>query len=76
MNATVENDRELFILLKEYSKAKAAYDNIKGALEQVDTSDYGIVAPKLSEMILEKPEVFKQGNKYGVRMKAKAPCRI
>ena len=74
MNATVENDRELFILLKEYSKAKAAYDNIKGALEQVDTSDYGIVAPKLSEMILEKPEVFKQGNKYGVRMKAKAPC--
>ena len=25
-------------------------------------------------MVLEKPEVFKQGNKYGVRMKAKAPC--
>lgn len=23
---------------------------------------------------MEKPEVFKQGNKYGVRMKAKAPC--
>ena len=51
-----------------------AYDNIKGALGQAEASDYGIVAPKLSEMILEKPEVFKQGNKYGVRMKAKAPC--
>ena len=62
------------MLLKEYAKAKMAYDNIKGALEQVETEDYGIVAPKLSEMVLEKPEVFKQGNKYGVRMTAKAPC--
>ena len=42
--------------------------------DRAEASDYGIVAPKLSEMILEKPEVFKQGNKYGVRMKAKAPC--
>ena len=25
-------------------------------------------------MVLEKPEVFRQGNKYGVRMTAKAPC--
>lgn len=74
MNATVENDRQLFMLLKEYAKAKMAYDNIKGALEQVAAADYGIVAPKLSEMVLEKPEVFKQGNKYGVRMTAKAPC--
>lgn len=74
MNAKVENDKQLFTLLREYSKAKAAYDNIKGALDEVNSSDYGIVAPKLSEMILEKPEVFKQGSKYGVRMKAKAPC--
>lgn len=74
MNATVEDDGQLFGLLKEYSKAKLAYDNIKGALGQAEAADYGIVAPKLSEMILEKPEVFKQGNKYGVRMKAKAPC--
>ena len=74
MNAKVENDSQLFVLLKEYSKAKAAYDNIKGALKQVENSAYGIVAPKLSEMELQKPEVFKQGNKYGVRIRATAPC--
>lgn len=74
MGAPVESDRELFVLLKEYSKAKVAYDNIKGALEEVSLDNYGIVAPKLSEMVLEEPEVFKQGNKYGVRMTAKAPC--
>ncbi len=74
MGASVTNDSQLFMLLKEYAKAKKAYDNLKSALDQVATAGYGIVAPKLSEMVLEKPEVFKQGSKYGVRMKAKAPC--
>lgn len=74
MGAKVKNDSELFLLLGEYAKAKHAYDNIKGALEQVNNADYGIVAPKLSEMSLEKPEVFKQGNKFGVKIKATAPC--
>ena len=74
MGVGIEDDRKLFVLLGEYAKAKRSYDNIKGALEEVKSSDYGIVAPRLSEMILEKPEVFKQGNKYGVRIKATAPC--
>ena len=51
-----------------------AYDNIRGALQQAEAADYGIVAPKLSDMVLDKPEVFRQGNKYGVRMTATAPC--
>ena len=68
--------RRRYIISVSYThlKAKVAYDSIKGALEQVAATDYGIVAPKLTEMVLEKPEVFKQGNKYGVRMTAKAPC--
>ena len=74
MGAPVSGDSQLFMLLKEYSQAKIAYDSIKSALEEARRIDYGIVAPKLSEMVLEKPEVFKQGSKYGVRMKAKAPC--
>ena len=74
MGTTVTNDSQLFLLLKEYAQAKNAYDGVKSALAQAEGSGYGIVAPKLSEMLLEKPEVFKQGNKYGVRMKAKAPC--
>lgn len=74
MGAPVENDRQMFLLLREYSSAKIAYDNLKGALRQAEAESYGMVAPKLTEMILEKPEVFRQGNKYGVRMTAKAPC--
>ncbi len=74
MGAPVANDREMFLLLREYAGAKMAYDNLKSALMQAEMTDYGIVAPKLSEMILDKPEVFRQGSKYGVRMTAKAPC--
>ena len=73
MGAPVENDSQMFLLLREYAQAKMAWDNIRGALEQAETDDYGIVAPRLSDMVLEKPEVFRQGNKYGVRMTAKAP---
>ncbi|MBO4990941.1 MAG: stage IV sporulation protein A, partial [Firmicutes bacterium] len=31
-----------------------------------------IVQPKLSEMVLEEPEIFKQGSKFGVRLRARA----
>ena len=74
LDARVENDSQLFVMLREYAQAKKAYDGMKGALAEVANGNYGIVAPKLSEMVLEKPEVFKQGSKYGVRMKATAPC--
>ncbi len=70
----VTGDRELFLLLKDYADAKAAYDDMADALYRVNHTGYGIVHPKLHQMELGKPEVFKQGNKYGVRMVASAPC--
>ena len=33
---------------------------------------YGIVYPGLKDMKLEKPEVIKQGSRYGIRLNAKA----
>lgn len=73
MEEDVENDYEFFRLLREFAEAKKEYDKLKGAMAQVGERGYGIVEPKLSEMVLEEPEVFRQGNKYGVRITAKAP---
>jgi stage IV sporulation protein A len=73
MGEEVNNDYQFFNLIKEFSQSKRSYDKIKSAMEQVEESGYGIVQPKLSEMVLEEPEIFKQGNKFGVRLKAKAP---
>ncbi|MCQ4635531.1 stage IV sporulation protein A [Anaerovorax odorimutans] len=73
MDEKVENDYEFFRLLREFAEAKKSYDKLKGAMEQVEATGYGIVQPKLTEMVLGEPEVFKQGNKCGVRLTAKAP---
>ena len=69
----MENDVQFFALLREFSKAKKAYDKLRHAMMQVEETGYGIVEPKLHEMSVEEPEVFKQGDKYGVKITAKAP---
>ncbi len=73
MDSEVKNDYQFFELLKEFTVAKKSYDKICGAMQQVESTGYGIVQPKMTEMVLEEPEIFKQGNKFGVRLKAKAP---
>lgn len=73
MEHPVKNDYEFFELLKEFASSKKAYDKLKDAMVQVEDGGYGIVQPKLTEMVLDEPEIFKQGNKYGVCLRAKAP---
>lgn len=73
MGEDVKNDYQFFNLLREFTAAKKSYDKLSEAMMQVEESGYGIVQPRLSEMVLEEPEIFKQGHKYGVRLKAKAP---
>ena len=73
MEEEVRDDRQFFDLLKEFSEAKKEYDKLKSAMQQVNMTGYGIVEPRLDEMELQEPEVFKQGDKYGVRITAKAP---
>lgn len=55
------------------AKAKQAYDKVRGALEQVEATGYGIVMPGLDELKLEEPEIVRQGGQYGVRLSASAP---
>lgn len=69
----IENDAQFFHLLRELAEAKQSYDKIRDALEQVEATEYGIVQPKLEEMVLDRPELFQQGDKYGVRIQATAP---
>lgn len=73
MECSVKNDRHFFELIKDFSHAKKAYEKLQSALDEVEDSGYGIVRPHLSEMSLERPELFRQGNKYGVKIRAKAP---
>ncbi len=73
MECDVRNDRHFFELIRDFSHAKKAYEKLQSALEDVEKTGYGIVRPQLSEMQLKNPEMFRQGNRYGVKIKATAP---
>ena len=47
-------------------------DSIKDALKMAKSTGYGIVYPTLRDMKLDTPEIIKQGNRYGVKLRAKA----
>lgn len=70
---TVTDDGDLMSLLTNLAKVKGEYDKIATALEDVKTEGYGIVMPSVEELVLEEPEIVKQGGRYGVRLKASAP---
>lgn len=55
------------------AKAKREYEKVRGALEQVEATGYGIVMPTIGELHLEEPEIVRQGGRYGVRLRASAP---
>ena len=60
-------------LLSSLAHVKTEYDKVAGALEEVKSTGYGIVVPSTDELVLEEPEIVKQGGRYGVRLKASAP---
>ena len=70
---TINNEEELFSSIIEFSKVKKEYDKMAYALHEVYERGYGIVNPGIDDLILEEPEIVKQGSKYGVKLKAKAP---
>ena len=69
----ISNDGELFKTMSEFSMIKKQYDKISFALEEVKAKGYGIVTPSIDELILDEPEMVKQGSRFGVKLKAKAP---
>ena len=69
----ISNEGDLFSTITNLASTKKEYDKISYALEQVRAKGYGIVTPSMDELILDEPEMVKQGSRFGVKLKAKAP---
>ena len=69
----VQNEAYLFSTISNLSKVKKEYDKVSIALEEVKQKGYGIVMPSMEELILDEPEMVKQGSRFGVKLRAKAP---
>lgn len=68
------NDKCCFIEeLQHLKKAKKAYDLVGNSLEKVEQVGYDIALPKIDTINLEKPELLKDGSRYGIKLTATAP---
>ena len=69
----INDEQELMESIKELAAIKKEYSRVKGALEEVEATGYGIIMPDIEELELQEPEIVKQGGRYGVRLRASAP---
>ena len=70
----IQNDGDLISLLCELSKTKLKFDKISAALNDVNEKGYGVVMPSLDEMVLQEPEIVRQGGRYKVVLRANSPA--
>ncbi len=64
---------QLIEILQDFSIAKKEYDSISSALKMVKSTGYGFASAQLNDIQLSEPELIKQQNRYGVKIKAVAP---
>lgn len=70
---TVTGEYQLMHMLKEMAEMKKEYKKVLCAMNSVRQKGYGVVTPYREEIRLEKPELIKHGNKFGVKIKAESP---
>ena len=70
---TIRDEWALMKLVSRLIVAKQQYEKIAPALDEVAQTGYGIVMPSIEQLHLEEPEIVRQGQKFGVRLKASAP---
>lgn len=69
----ITGDHQMLALISRLSEIKKEYDKIEQALKAAREEGYGFVSPTLDEFELAEPEIYRQGTKFGVKLKATAP---
>lgn len=69
----IGNERQLVETLQEMADMKKEYIRVLHAIESVRSKGYGVVMPARNEIRLERPEVIRHGNKFGVKIRAESP---
>ncbi len=65
--------KDWLLYVKESSYAKKSYLRFHEAIEMAKESGYGVSLPSVQDFQPSAPELIKQNDFFGVRMKAKAP---
>ena len=70
MGDMVTTKAGLLKIFASYTETKEEMESLKQAVKMAKSTGYGIVYPGLKELKLGTPELVKQGNRYGVKLKA------
>lgn len=70
---SISGEYQLLGVLRELAKMKQEYVKVLHAIEAVRCKGYGVVTPQRDEIVLDKPEIIRHGNKFGVKIKAESP---
>ncbi len=71
--ADIHSEYQLVSIVREMAKLKREYESVATAMSEVRQTGYGIITPQRGEIRLEEPVVIRQGNKYGVKIRASSP---
>ena len=72
IGTSINSRATLLSIFQDYNDTKEEFDEYKNALKMVKACGYGIATPTLKDMKLEKPEIIKQNNRYGVKLRSVA----
>lgn len=70
---SIEGEYQLIAMIRELSSLKSAYEKAQEALTDVRATGYGVITPNQEEIRMEEPVIIRQGNKFGVKLKAVSP---
>jgi len=73
LGESIADEYQLISRLKEFSAMKQEYVKVLNAVNTVRMKGYGVVTPDREEIVLDKPELIKHGNKFGVKIRAVSP---
>ena len=72
-NCKYLDEKDIDFIIRIISIMKEEYVKVQAALEAVRGTGYGVVVPELKEIEIASPEVIRQGNKFGVKIRSKSP---
>ena len=69
----IRSEYQMIQTIRNLAAKQEEFSKVSDAIGQVTRKGYGVVLPMKEDITLEEPQVIHTGNKYGVKIKAKAP---
>ncbi len=69
----IKNEYQMIQMIRHLAGKREMFSKVSDAIMQVEQKGYGVVLPERNDIVLQEPEIIHNGNKYGVKIRAKAP---